>query len=116
VLAVLAWAVLLGLIPSLGAAAPIPSPSPATNDADGLVRLLEEKAVGAQLAALGLTADEVAARLRALSDEERHELASRLAEVGAGGNAAGAIAVVIIVALLLILVLELMGRRVVSRP
>lgn len=116
VLGVLAWAVFLGLVPSLSDAAPIPSPSPAAGDADRLVRVLEEKAVGAQLAALGLTAEEVAAKLRALTEEERHELASRLAEAGVGGNAAGAIAAVIIVALLIILILELMGRRVVSRP
>lgn len=116
VVAVLAWAILLGLVPALTDAAPIPSGLPTPADADRVVRLLEEKAVAARLAALGLGADEVRAKLEALGEEERHQLAARLAEIEAGGSAAGAIALVIIFALLVIIVLELMGRRVISRP
>ena len=116
VLAVLAWAILLGLVPALTDAAPIPSGLPTPADADRVVRLLEEKAVAARLAALGLGAEEVRAKLEALGEEERRQLAARLAELEAGGNAAGAIALVIIFALLVIIVLELMGRRVISRP
>ena len=116
VLAVLAWAILLGLVPALTDAAPIPSGLPTPADADRVVRLLEEKAVAGRLAALGLGAEEVRAKLEALGEEERRQLAARLAELEAGGNAAGAIALVIIFALLVIIVLELMGRRVISRP
>jgi len=116
VVAVLAWAILLGLVPALTDAAPIPSGLPTPADADRVVRLLEEKAVAGRLAALGLGAEEVRAKLEALGEEERRQLAARLAELEAGGNAAGAIALVIIFALLVIIVLELMGRRVISRP
>ena len=57
------------------------------------------------------------ALLARLSPEERAELAARAPELAAGGNpAAPVLAVAIIVGLLLILVLELIGRRVVSRP
>lgn len=116
VLAVLVWAGLFALIPHLAEATPIPSTLSAADDADRVIRLLENKAVAARLAELGLSADEVAAKVRGLSEEERHLLASRLAEAEVGQGAAAAVAVIIIVALLVIVILELMGRRVISRP
>jgi len=69
-----------------------------------------------RLATLGLSPAEAATVLDRLSPEERSDLAARAQEVDAGGNAVAILAVAIIVALLVILALELMGRRVISRP
>ena len=110
----LAWGVLLGLVPHVVDAAPLP-PVPAAQP-PAAPASYEARLVAAHLAARGVSPADVTARLATLSEEERQSLAARLAEVGAGGSAAGAVAVAIIVTLLVIIILELMGRRVVSRP
>jgi hypothetical protein len=110
---VLTWAILLGVLPRPAETAPLPPPSPA-GPVD--VAALEGRLVAAHLVALGLSAEEAAGRVAALDPDERHALAVRLEEVAAGGSAAGALAAAIIIGLLVILVLELMGRRVISRP
>ena len=111
---VLVWAVLLALVPQIVEAAPLP-PAPVGQAVEDPATY-EARVVAAHLVALGVSPAEAAAHLAVLSDEERQALAARLDEIGAGGSAAGAIAVAIILALLVILILELMGRRVVSRP
>jgi hypothetical protein len=114
VLPVLTWALALGALPHLADAAPLPpaTASPAAPDPSAL----EARLVTARLVALGLSAEEATARLETLSAAERHALAQRLDELDAGGSPAAAIAVAIIVGLLVVLILELMGRRVISRP
>lgn len=111
---ILAWAFVLGLLPRVADGAPFP-PAPVRQAVEDPAPY-EARLIAAHLGALGLSPAEVAARLAALSDAERAALAARLDEVAAGGSAAGAVAVAIIVVLLVILALELMGRRVVSRP
>ena len=114
VLPILAWALVLGTLPHLAGAAPLPpaTASPAAPDPAAL----EARLVTARLVTLGLSAEEATARLEALSDAERHALAQRLDDLDAGGSPAAALAVAIIVGLLVVLILELMGRRVISRP
>ncbi len=114
VLPVLLWAVVLGLLPHVVEAAPLPPATAAPAETDGAA--LETRLVLAHLVALGVNPEEASARVAALSDAERHALAERLDEVDAGGSAAAALAVAIIVGLLVVLILELMGRRVISRP
>ncbi len=114
VLPVLVWAGALGLLPHLADAAPLPPAAHTGGRADA--RVLETRLVAAHLVALGVSPAEAAARLAAMSDEERRELATRVGELDAGGSAAAALAVAIIVGLLVVLVLELLGRRVISRP
>ncbi|MGH7264404.1 MAG: PA2779 family protein [Candidatus Rokuibacteriota bacterium] len=114
VVPVLAWAMLLGLLPHVADGAPLP-PGAAAGAAGDPARL-ESRLVAAHLVALGVSPAEATARVAALTPEEREELARRLDEVGAGGNAATAVAVAIIIGLLVVLILELMGRRVISRP
>lgn len=111
---ILAWALVLGLAPPGADGAPLPPT--AVRQAVEDPGLYEARLIAAHLAALGVGSAEVAARLAALSDAEREALATRVDELGAGGSAAGVVAVAIIVVLLVILTLELMGRRVVSRP
>jgi Family of unknown function (DUF6627) len=114
VLPVLLWALVLGFLPSPAGSAPLPPATTASPEADPAA--LEIRLVLAHLVALGVSPEEASARLAALSDTERHALAQRLDEVEAGGSAAAVLAVIIVLALLVVLTLELMGRRVISRP
>lgn len=118
---VICLSVSLALVPRGTDAAPLPSgavaaPASGPEELRRILKVIEQKAVANRLAELGLSAREVALKIEALGDDELHRLASRVAEVEAGGDAAGAIAAVIIFALLIILILELLGRRVISRP
>ena len=63
-----------------------------------------------------MSPEDARALLARSSDDERRALAQRLDEVGAGGSVAAVLAIGIIVGLVAVLVLELIGRRVVSRP
>jgi hypothetical protein len=112
---VLAWAFVLGLLPRFVEGAPLPPVGrPA---AEASIGALEWRLAAARLEALGVSPEEAAARLARLSAEERGLLAARLDEVAAGGDpAAAVIAIAIIIGLLAVIVLELMGRRVISRP
>jgi hypothetical protein len=114
VVPVLAWALLLGFLPRGADAAPLPPADTAA--ATGDVAWLEGRLVVAHLVALGVSSAEATARVAALNPEERAELARRLDELRAGGNTATALAVAIVIGLLVVLILELMGRRVISRP
>jgi uncharacterized protein DUF6627 len=110
-----AWAA----APRLAEAAPLPparTEAAAAGDLDSVWTALEEKIVRERLLELGLSPAEAATVLDRLTPTERSELVARAQELGAGGSAAAGLAVAIIVALLVILVLELMGRRVISRP
>jgi hypothetical protein len=70
-----------------------------------------------RLQAAGLSPADADAVLARLSPEERAEMAARADELGAGGNPViGILAVAVIVTAVVIFALELMGRRVVSRP
>jgi hypothetical protein len=117
---VVAWGILSAGVPSLGEALPLP---PAGAGADGAdleaIRLaLEQRIVGERLAALGIAPEDAAAVVARLSPEERAELAARAQELEVGGGAAvaAAVAIVIVIAMAVVLFLELIGRRVVSRP
>ena len=115
---ILALSLGLAVIPRVTDSAPLPSsPVAPTEELDRVITAFEQKAVAARLAELGLSRAEVAAKLQALSDDELHRLASQVEQLEAGGDgAAGALAAVVIFVLLLILILELLGRRVISRP
>jgi hypothetical protein len=112
VIPALAWALLLALGPAGGEAVPL---APVTTDVADPAEL-EARLIVAHLVALGVSPRDARASLARLTDAERQALAQRLDEVGSGGSIAAVLAIGIIVGLLAVLVLELIGRRVVSRP
>ena len=64
-----------------------------------------------------MSAADAAALWARLTPAERTELAARADELDAGGDpVAATVAIAIIVAMVVILALELIGRRVISRP
>lgn len=114
---VLALSLSLALIPRLADGAPLASkPVASTDDLNQVMSAIEQKVVATRLEEMGLSQTEVAAKVQTLNDDELHRLASRADQLGAGGDAASAVAAVVIFVLLLILILELLGRRVISRP
>lgn len=117
VLVLVAWGVTTAALPSLAGAEPIPpAPSTAGVDLETLRAVLERRVVRARLAELGVSEADADRLLARLDPEERAELAQRADEVEAGGSGAAVLAVAILVAMVVVLVLELLGRRVVSRP
>jgi hypothetical protein len=112
------WGIGMAVLPRLADAAPLPPTRAegAAGDLDRMRALLEQRIVRERLQALGVSEAEAAEAWSRLTPAEQAEMAARVDELGAGGDAAAAIAVAIIVAMLVILVLELLGRRVISRP
>ncbi len=116
---VLAWSVAIAAVPRLGDAAPLPPEraAGAAGDADAARALVERRLVQARLATLGVSEAEAAALWERLTPAERAEVAERVSELQAGGDpVAAGVAIAIIVAMFVILALELIGRRVISRP
>ncbi len=115
---IVAWGITLAALPHPAEAAPLPpaGAGAAAGDPEAVRHLLEGKIIRERLAALGVSPAEAAAALERLSPEERSELAARAQELSAGGSGVEFLAFAIIVALLAILILELLGRRVISRP
>jgi hypothetical protein len=112
VLPALLWATVLALVPQGGEAAPLPPAARGSADPAHL----EARQIVAHLVALGVSPEDARARLDDLSDAERQALSQRLEEIGTGGSVAAVFAIGIIVGLVAVLVLELIGRRVLSRP
>ena len=116
---VIGWSVAMASAPRLSEAASLPPAraAGAVGDLEVVRTLLERRLVQAQLAALGVSEAEVTELWQRLTPAERTELATRVEELRAGGDpVAAGVAIAIIVAMLVVLVLELMGRRVISRP
>jgi hypothetical protein len=116
---VIAWSVALASAPHLGDAAPLPPAREggAAGDLEDVRALLEHRLVREQLAALGVSEAEAAELWQRLTPAEREELAARADELRAGGDpVAAGVAIAIIVAMAVILALELIGRRIISRP
>jgi hypothetical protein len=116
---IVAWGIGVLALPRLGES------EPSVSDRDGWTAVdrqaaraaLEERLIRDRLAALGVSSADADATLGRLSPEERAEMAARVDELDAGGDTGVAIlAVAILVGMLVILILELLGRRVISRP
>lgn len=84
------------------------------NDIVEIAIELEKKIIKEKFNSLGMTPSQVMRKINSLSNEEIHQLASKVDDIKVAGDV-GAVAAVLIVALLIILILELTGKRVISR-
>lgn len=115
---------LLGALPREGAAALVPTALAAAEQAPGraedlarLQSLLERKVVAQRLADLGLSAEEIRARLGALDDARLHELAERMDGLLPAGDAGAVVVALLVVVLLVVLIFYLMDRKIIiTRP
>ncbi len=116
---IVAWGVVLGTPPRLVEAAPLaPARGAGASGSLELARIeLERRLVQSRLAAMGVSGADAVEVWARLSPAERAELVARADELRAGGDVlAAVVAIAIVVAMFVILVLELIGRRVISRP
>lgn len=103
------WAMLVPPAPTTPEAV---SYSNRVTDIQIIQRVLETKIVQQRLQDWGLKADEVEARLSQLSDEQVHQMATRLDALMPGGEL-GLIILLLVIAIIVVLVLYLTGHRVV---
>jgi hypothetical protein len=83
-------------------------------DLGKLKAFLERKVVAQRLADWGLGADDIAARLGALTDAQIHRAAVQLDSVQPGGDSGlGVIIGLLVIAILVVVLLQLTGHRVV---
>ena len=87
-----------------------------TADLATLQKALEQRMVKERLANLGLTPDEVQARLGQLSDQHLHNVAQQLDSLKVGGDSGiGIIIGLLIIAILVVLLIQLTGHRVIVK-
>ena len=87
-----------------------------TADLATLQKALEQRMVKERLANLGLTPDEVQARLGQLSDQQLHNVAQQLDSLKVGGDSGiGIIIGLLIIAILVVLLIQLTGHRVIVK-
>jgi hypothetical protein len=75
---------------------------------------LEQEVVSQRLADFGLSAEEVAARLPTMSDEQLHQLAGLSRDI-AGGGALEAVVAVLLIVFLVVVIIKLMDREIIIR-
>jgi hypothetical protein len=74
---------------------------------------LENKMVQKRMQALGYDQEEIDARLQMLTDQERHDLASRINALNPGGDGLGIVVGVLVIILLVWFILYLTDKRIV---
>jgi hypothetical protein len=91
-------------------AAMVPTDSAVTASVkDRVATLLERSDVRAQLQTLGVSPSEVKARVAAMSDDEAAQIAGKLDNLPAGGDAAGAIVGAAILVFIVLLITDILG-------
>jgi hypothetical protein len=84
-------------------------------DLEKIQKVLETKAVSKRLAQLGLTQDEIQNRLTQLSDQQIHQVATKLDDLKIGGDGLGLLIAVLVVIILAIVILQLTGHKVIVK-
>ncbi len=86
-----------------------------TADLATLQKALEQKMVKERLANLGLTSDEIQARLGQLSDQQLHNVAKQLDDLKVGGDGIGIVIGILVIAILVVLLIQLTGHKVIIK-
>jgi hypothetical protein len=111
---------LLGITPRVEAAF---SPSevvgqPSMNriaDLEKIQKVIEVKMIRERLSALGLSQEEIQARLIQMSNDQVHQLAVKLDELKVGGDNGVTVLIVLVIVAIAILVVYLMGYRLILK-
>jgi len=108
---------IISVFPKAGDTAFVPSEFIALDraaDIEKIQKTLEMKIVKERLQALGLNQEEITTRLDQLSDQQIHQLATKIDDLRIGqGNALEAVIALLVIILLVVLILHLTGHRVV---
>ncbi len=84
-----------------------------TAELEKIQKFLETKAVSKRLEQFGYTQDEVQKRLTQLSDQQIHQIATKLDDLKIGGDGAGIVIALLVIAILVIVILQLTGHKVI---
>ena len=112
-----AWMGGLAAVPAPAAAAPAPThlALAAPDRAAGLTTIqafLERKVVHQRLSDLGLSPEEIQARLPEMTDEQIHAVATRIEGLQAGGNGAEVALVILLIVLITIVILWVTNTKI----
>lgn len=112
------WTASLAAVPGPAAAAPAPSHlalagSQRGADLETLGAFLERKVVRQRLADLGLSPEEIQARLPQMTDEQVHAVASRIEGLQAGGNGLAIAIGILVLVLVIIVILKITDTRII---
>ncbi|HQI82808.1 MAG TPA: PA2779 family protein [Deltaproteobacteria bacterium] len=102
-----------GMIPSLGSDGTTAAKT--AQEMETIQRALETKMVQEKLAAHGLSAEEVTAKLPSMTPEQIHLLAQASDDVLAGGDGLGVIIALLVIVILVIVILKLLNKEIIIR-
>src|SRR4030067_1508018 len=93
-----------------------PLPAERASDLQKIQKFLEMKMVRERLGELGLSADEIQARVDQFSDPQIHQLALKLDDLKvAGDDALGIIILLLVIAVLVVLLIQLTGHKIIGK-
>ena len=101
------------LIPSVLPGAQGSSVTQRQSELEQIQVLLESKLISQRLNDLGLTADEIQARLAQLTDDQIHQIAQRLDSLLIGGDGLGIVIALLVVAILVVIFLQITGHKII---
>lgn len=84
-----------------------------TAELEKIQNFLETKAVSKRLQQFGYTQEEVQKRLTQLSDQQIHQIATRLDDLKIGGDGIGIVIALLVIVILVIVILQLTGHKVI---
>jgi len=84
-----------------------------TTELEKIQNFLETKAVSKRLEQFGYTQKEVQERITQLSDQQIHQIATKLDDLKIGGDGAGIVIAILVVVILVIVILQLTGHKVI---
>jgi hypothetical protein len=84
-----------------------------TAELEKIQKVLETKAVSKRLEQFGYTQDEVQKRLTQMSDQQIHQIATKLDDLKIGGDGAGIVIAILVIVILVIVILQLTGHKVI---
>ena len=83
------------------------------DDLQKLQTVLESKIVRQRLEDIGLTSEEINARLSRLSDNQLHELATKVEALLPAGDALGIVVALLVIAILVVILIYLLNHRII---
>ncbi len=89
------------------------SPIDRASDLQKIQKVLEMKMISERLQQLGLTPDEIQARLTQLSEDQIHQFALQLDDLKVGGDGGlGIVIGLLVIAILVVILIYLLGHRI----
>jgi hypothetical protein len=101
------------LAPGLPIAADSASDSHRMADLQKIQTVLESKVVRQRLEDLGLSPEEITARLAKLSDDQLHQLATRVEAIIPAGDGLGIVIALLVIAILAVILIYLLNHRII---